>query len=109
MMVLFFKAAQVALIVFDPYLSSSPLAEALNEAPKGRLIVDDQYYTFSSVFFYTDYTNALLLNGRVNNLEYGSNAPNAPAVFLTDPELPRLWLQPQRSYCGPGWQGTAAN
>ena len=40
----------------------------------------------------------MLLNGRVNNLEYGSNAPNAPAVFLTDPDLPRLWLQPQRSY-----------
>ncbi|HEX8986271.1 MAG TPA: glycosyltransferase family 39 protein [Bryobacteraceae bacterium] len=98
MMVLFFQAARIALIAFDPYLSSRPLAEALNKAPRGRLIVDDQYYSFSSVFFYTNYTHALLLNGRVNNLEYGSNAPDAPAVFLTDPDLPPLWLQPRRSY-----------
>ena len=54
MMVLFFHAARLALVVFDPYMSSRPLAEALLEAPPGKLIVDDQYYTFSSVFFYTN-------------------------------------------------------
>jgi hypothetical protein len=97
MMVLFFQAARIALIAFDPYLSSRPLAEALKRAPRGRLIVDDQYYSFSSIFFYTDY-NALLLNGRVNNLEYGSNAPDAPAVFITDRDVPRLWLADQRWY-----------
>ena len=77
MMVLFFHAARLALVVFDPYMSSRPLAEALLEAPPGKLIVDDQYYTFSSIFFYTN-RQALLLNGRVNNLEYGSYAPDAP-------------------------------
>jgi len=97
MMVVFFQAARVALIAFDPYLSSRPLAEALNRAPRGKLIVDDQYYSFSSVFFYTDYT-ALLLNGRVNNLEYGSNAPGAPAVFITDKDVRPLWLSGDRYY-----------
>lgn len=97
MMVLFFHAARLAMIVFDPYLSSRPLAEALVRSPKGTLIVDDQYYTFSSVFFYAN-TRALLLNGRVNNLEYGSNAPDAPPVFLTDAGFPRLWASPERYY-----------
>ena len=97
MMVLFFHAARLAMITFDPYLSSKPLADALLKSPKGKLIVDDQYYTFSSVFFYAD-TKALLLNGRVNNLEYGSFAPDAPHVFITDSDLPRLWSQPQRWY-----------
>lgn len=97
MMVLFFQAARLALVAFDPYMSSRPLAEALRRVPPGRLIVDDQYYTFASVFFYTNY-DALLLNGRVNNLEYGSYAPNAPQVFISDADLPRLWLSPLRYY-----------
>ncbi len=97
MMVLFFHAARLAMVVFDPYLSSRPLAEALLRSPKGTLIVDDQYYTFSSVFFYAN-TRALLLNGRVNNLEYGSNAPDAPQVFIRDDDFSRLWTRPDRYY-----------
>ena len=97
MMVLFFQAARVALVVFDPYLSTRPLAEVLNHAPDGQLIVDDQYYSFSSVFFYTGRT-ALLLNGRVNNLEYGSYRPGAPQVFLKDADLPPLWKSDKRYY-----------
>ena len=85
------------MIAFDPYLSSRPLAEALNEAPPGRLIVDNQYYAFSSVFFYAD-TDALLLNGRINNLEYGSNAPGAPDVFIDDGEFRELWLGGEQWY-----------
>jgi 4-amino-4-deoxy-L-arabinose transferase-like glycosyltransferase len=97
MMVVFFQAARLALVVFDPYLSSRPLAEALLHAPKGRLILDREYYAFSSIVFYAN-QNALLLNGRRNNLEYGSYAPSAPAVFITDADLPRLWAQPERYY-----------
>jgi 4-amino-4-deoxy-L-arabinose transferase-like glycosyltransferase len=98
MMVLFFHAARAALVTFDPYMSSRPLAEALLHAPAGRLIVDDQYYTFSSIFFYTN-RRALLLNGRVNNLEYGSYAPDAPAdVFIRDRDVQRLWASPDRYY-----------
>ena len=82
MMVLFFHAARLALVVFDPYLSSRPLAEGAAGSAAGQLIVDDQYYTFSSVFFYTN-RRALLLNGRENNLEYGSYAPDAPTSSST--------------------------
>ena len=83
MMILFFQAARLALVVFDPYLSSRPLAEALLRSPEGKLIVDKHYYAFSSIFFYTD-RRALLLNGRVANFMYGSYAPGAPDVFLDD-------------------------
>jgi hypothetical protein len=97
MMVLFFHAARLALVSFDPYMGSRALAGALMKAPPGELIVDNQYYTFSSVFFYTN-RRALLLNGRVNNLEYGSYAPGAPQVFLTDAELPVRWQSRERYY-----------
>jgi len=98
MMVVFFHAARLALVVFDPYLSSRLLAEALLRQPPGRLIMGDQYYTFSSVFFYTN-RRAQLLNGRVNNLEYGSYAPGAPGdVFIQDAELTREWGEPECYY-----------
>ena len=98
MMVLFFHAARLAMVVFDPYLSSRPLASALETAPAGKLIVDDQYYTFSSVFFYAN-RSALLLNGRVNNLVYGSYAPDAPRdVFIDDHRFQELWQQTSRYY-----------
>lgn len=97
MMVLFFHAARLALDVFDPYMSSRPLAEALMKSPDGQLIVDHFYYTFSSVIFYTN-RNALLLNGRRANFDYGASAPNASPVFIDDAQFKNLWLQPGRYY-----------
>ncbi len=98
MMVAFFHAARVAMVAWDPYLSSRPLAQALRSSKPGKLIVDDQYYTFSSVFFYAN-TRAYLLNGRVNNLVYGSYAPDAPKdVFIGDNDFQRMWRSPQRYY-----------
>ncbi|HBY62715.1 MAG TPA: glycosyl transferase [Solibacterales bacterium] len=97
MMVFFVHAARLALVAFDPYLSSRPLAEVLRSAPPGTVVFDNQYYTFSSVFFYAN-TRGLLLNGRVNNLHYGSNAPGAPEVFLTGAEFARRWRGAERHY-----------
>lgn len=97
MMILFYGAAQMALVKFDPYLSSRPLAEALEESPPGTLIGYHHYYPLSSLFFYANRTG-YLLEGRRMNLEYGSNAPGAPDVFLDDARFKQLWLEPQRSY-----------
>lgn len=97
MMVLFFHAARLAMVAFDPYLSSRPLADALQKSPEGTLIIDHHYYYFSSVFFYTN-RSALLLNGRFMNLEYGSYAPGAPNVFIDDAQFKARWLLPERSY-----------
>jgi 4-amino-4-deoxy-L-arabinose transferase-like glycosyltransferase len=97
MMILFFHAARLAMAVFDPYLSSRPLAEAILKAPEGTLVIDHHYYTFSSIFFYTS-RSALLRNGRFNNLEYGAYAPGVPDVFIDDLQFKNLWLKPERSY-----------
>jgi len=97
MMVLFFHAARLAMVVFDPYMSSRPLASALLASPSGKLIVNHHYYEFSSIFFYTN-RSALLLNGRFNNLVYGSYAPTSPPVFIDDTQFENLWQRPERYY-----------
>ena len=97
MMLIFFHAARLALVTFDPYLGSKPLADALKHSPPGQLIEADAYYAFSSVFYYAD-RDALLLNGRINNLEYGSYAPGAPQVFIGNERFKQLWQGSERCY-----------
>lgn len=97
MMVIFFHAARLALVAFDPYMSSRPLAEAIRKAPPGQLIVNRHYYTYSSVFFYLN-RDAPLLNGRRLNLEYGAAAPNVPNVFMSDGQFRDRWLTSERCY-----------
>jgi len=97
MMVAFFHAARLAMVVFDPFLSSRPLAEVLLKSPEGKLIVDHNLWALSSITFYVD-RDVLILNGRYFNLEYGSYAPGAPDVFIDDARFKRLWLDPQRYY-----------
>jgi 4-amino-4-deoxy-L-arabinose transferase-like glycosyltransferase len=96
-MVIFFQAARVALVRFDAYLGSYPLAQSLMKSPPGQLIEANAYYAFSSVFFYTN-RSALLLNGRTNNLEYGSYAPDALHIFIDDAKFKTLWQAPSRCY-----------
>jgi hypothetical protein len=97
MRVLFFHAARLAMVVFDPFLSSRQLAKALLKCPDGELIQERNYWTFSSVTFYAN-RDALTLNGRYFNLEYGSYAPGAKDVFIDDIRFKSLWRGPQRFY-----------
>ena len=97
MMVLFYQAARFALIAFDPYLGSWPLAQALNQAPQGGIMIDDPYWEMSTIGFYTNRTVAIL-NGRRNNLEYGSWAPGAPQVFIDNAGFTARWNSPDRWY-----------
>ena len=97
MMVLFYHAAKLALIGLDPFLSSRALATELMKSPEGDLVIDHHYYTFSTVFFYTNRT-AYLLNGRFNNLVYGSYAPGAPDVFLDNAQFRARWMGQRRCY-----------
>jgi hypothetical protein len=39
-----------------------------------------------------------LLNGRTNNLIYGSYAPDAPDVFIDDQQWKQRWLGESRYY-----------
>ena len=97
MLVIFAQAARSALIVFDPYLSSYPLAHALQHSPKGTVILYDKYNPYSSIFFYTE-DKALIVDGDLDILEYGSYAPGAPHFALTEPELQKRWHSQERYY-----------
>ena len=96
-MIVFLQAARIALVEFDPYLGSYPLAVALQQSLPGELIGANEYYAFSSVYFYTN-RSALLWNGRGANLEYGSYAPGAPQVFIDDARFVELWNSTSRWY-----------
>ena len=97
MMLLLFQATRLALVVFDPFLSSRPIAEVLKRAPAGTLITFGDHNRVSSLFFYSE-DKALLLDGRVDTMEYGSYAPDAAPVFITDDDFKRLWLEPRLYY-----------
>jgi 4-amino-4-deoxy-L-arabinose transferase-like glycosyltransferase len=97
MMVVFFQAAHVAMGVFDPYMSSRPLIRTLKASPPGKLMIDHHYYFFSSLFFYTD-RKALMLNGRYQNLVYGSYSPRTEDPFIDNTQFEAMWKQPQRWY-----------
>jgi Dolichyl-phosphate-mannose-protein mannosyltransferase len=97
MMVALVHAANWAMAVFDPYLSSRPLAEAIAAGPRGQLIIEGHYYPASSVAFYSNQP-ALLLNGRVDNMVYGAAAPGAPPIFIEDADLAKFWKGNRRLY-----------
>ena len=54
MMVIFFQAARLAMVKFDPLLSSRDFATAILKDPPGQIILDHSYYWFSSIPFYTN-------------------------------------------------------
>ena len=97
MMVVFFHAARLAMVAFDPFLSTRPLANVILRSPPGKLISAYPYYQFSSVWFYAN-RGPLIWNGRYNNLEYGSYAPGAPDIFIDDARMQSLWRDADRYY-----------
>jgi 4-amino-4-deoxy-L-arabinose transferase-like glycosyltransferase len=96
-LVLFFQAARLALIVFNPYLSSQAVAEKLNQLPKGIVIICGKYNPLSSLFFYSR-DGAMQNENDLDILEYGSLAPGAPKITVSDQEMKQLWNGPERIY-----------
>jgi len=96
-MAVFFFAANIALGVFGPYLSSRPLMNKVlpQVQPADTLALYGEFDAMSGVAFYSD-RQLLLWNGRYNNLAAGSYYPDAPHIFLTDPEFLALWQGPKR-------------
>ncbi|HXN50373.1 MAG TPA: glycosyltransferase family 39 protein [Candidatus Acidoferrum sp.] len=96
-MAVFFFAANIALGVFGPYLSSRQLTTKVlpQIKPADTLALYGEFDAMSGVAFYTD-RKLLLWNGRYNNLAAGSFYPDAPQIFLTDPEFLAVWQGPKR-------------
>ncbi len=95
-MAAFLVAAHIALVRFEPLLSSRAMANIINSnaRPGDELLLYGDQSNASSVIFYT-HRQALLVNGRSSSMIWGSFYPDAPHVFLTDAELLRVWQQAQ--------------
>ena len=98
-MALFFFAANIALGIFGPYLSSKPLVVKVKTQiePTDTVAIYGEFDASSSVAFYTG-RKLLIWNGRYNNLEAGSYYPDAPHIFLKDEEFLPLWQSPRRVF-----------
>ena len=102
----FLIAAHIALVRFEPMLSSRAMAGTINHiAPPGTdatLILYGDVADGSSLLFYTQ-RQALLVNGRLSSVLWGSNYPDAPRVLISDQDLLALWgAGPRRFLFVPG-------
>jgi len=96
---LFLVAAHVALIRFDPYLSSKVLADRIARQAGHAdqvMIYGDQAFG-SSLLFYLR-RPIYLVNGRTTSMWFGSTYPDAPNIFLDDNDLIRIWNSSTRVF-----------
>lgn len=96
LMMVFLHEAHTGLKIFSPVLSSKVLAESIESHWKPGAVIEENgdYEAASSVNFYT-HRQMRLLNGRRNNIWYGSTFPDAPAIFDDDASFERLWGRDQ--------------
>jgi hypothetical protein len=87
-------AAHQGLVIFSPVLSSKVLAQAIESHWSQGIdpVVEDNgdYEAASSVNFYT-HRQLRILNGRCNNIWYGSTFPDAPFIFDDNASFAKLW------------------
>ncbi len=92
MMVMLLLAAQAGLRIFSPVLTSKVLADKVEQVWQPGTVIEDNgdYEAFSSVNYYT-HRQMRILNGRRNNIWYGSTFPDAPQIFDDDASFAQLW------------------
>ena len=99
----FLVAAHIALVRFEPLLSSRAMADTINRitagqpATPGQLIVYGDQANASSVIFYT-HRQALLVNGRSSSMIWGSFYPDVPHIFIEDADLAGAWGHGERHF-----------
>lgn len=98
-MAVFLVAAQLALLRFEPYLSSKPLAEriAALARPQDKVAIYGDQALGSSLLFYLR-RPILLVRGRTTSMWFGSTFPDAPSVYWEDDDLLRAWRSPERIF-----------
>jgi 4-amino-4-deoxy-L-arabinose transferase-like glycosyltransferase len=95
----FLFSAHLALVRFEPFLSSRVLAQqtlSLASQEDTFMIYGDQSYGSSWIFYLGK--QVLLVNGRSTSMEFGSRFPDAPKIFLTDSDLADRWHQGGRVF-----------
>lgn len=104
----FLIAAHIALVRFEPLLSSRAIADTINGivGMPGRdansqgqpvLVLYGDQSNGSSILFYT-HRKALLVNGRLSAVLWGSYYPDAPHIFLDDAGLLGMWGRGPRKF-----------
>lgn len=99
MMVVLLHETQAGLVIFSPVLTSKALADKIEQSWKPGSVIETNgdYETASSVNFYTR-RQIRMLNGRCNNIWYGSTFPDAPKVFDDNASFEKLWHSGQRVF-----------
>ncbi len=99
MMVVMLRQAHTGLVIFSPVLSSHALVGTIESHWKPGSVIEDNgdYEAASSINFYTG-RQMRILNGRRNNIWYGSTFPDAPPIFDDDASFAGLWRGPQRVF-----------
>ncbi len=99
---IFLVAAHIALVRFEPMLSSQDFAEKIQELEDdGNISRDNQVILFgdqaygSSIPFYLGET-VDLVDGRSSSMLFGSTFPDAPPIFLTQADLLAAWGKGER-------------
>ena len=92
-------SVHVGLEYFYPILGSRPLAVAIQGQmrPGDRIVIDGEYSNNSSINFYTRQP-VWMLNGRTNNLWYGSLYADAPNRWEDTTSMIAAWKSPQRVF-----------
>jgi 4-amino-4-deoxy-L-arabinose transferase-like glycosyltransferase len=99
MMVAVLHEAHTGLVIFSPVLSSKVLADAIQSHWQLGDVIEDNgdYEAASSINFYT-HQQMRILNGRRNNIWYGSTFPDAPPIFDDDAAFEKEWRSQQRIF-----------
>ena len=92
MMAAVFFCSHEAMKVFEPYLSSKPIAMTAAGVmkPDNMLFINGEYESGSTLNFYTGQP-LFMLGGRTANLEFGSYLKGAPRRFFDDEGFRELW------------------
>jgi 4-amino-4-deoxy-L-arabinose transferase-like glycosyltransferase len=98
MLVILFSTLQ-AMVIFEPVISSKPLAQAIQSAyrPGDVIVINAEYEKGSTVNFYTG-VPVHVLNNRTGNLWYGSLFADAPRVHVDNLWLEQQWSGPARVF-----------
>jgi 4-amino-4-deoxy-L-arabinose transferase-like glycosyltransferase len=99
MTVVLLIATHQGLVIFSPVLTSKVLAQAIEANWKPGAIIEDNgdYEAASSVNYYTR-RQIRILNGRCNNIWYGSKFPDAPPIFDDNASFEKLWRGDKRVF-----------
>ncbi len=99
MMVVILYSTLQSMVIFEPIITSKPLAVAIRSAyrPGDEIVLNAEYDKGSSVNFYSG-LQVRVLNSQTAILWYGSLFPDAPPVHVDHVWLAHQWNEPGRVF-----------